>query len=68
MLRRPTKTLLYTRVTIIPNAGRTRVWSEQHKMWVQCDKDPSFRASLHNKVVRVERVDPFNRASFLKLV
>ena len=59
---------MQTKVKAIMDHGRTRLWSEDYKMFVQCDKDPGFRASLHNKVVRVERVDPFNRSSFLKLV
>ena len=59
---------MQTRVKAIIGHKGVRLWSEDYKMYVQCDKDPGFRASLHNKVVRVERVDPFNRASFLKLV
>ena len=59
---------MQTRVKVVLDCGRVRLYSDQYHMFIQGPKDPGFRISLSNKVVRVERVDPFNRASFLKLV
>ena len=59
---------MQTKVKVVMQGSRVRLYSNELRMFVQGPRDDDFRLGLDNKVVRVELVTPTGKSPFLRLV